>query len=1521
MRSKVGKGQEPIPYQALLDENHALSVENHSLQGEVQSLRSRLEEAEELKRAISEGDLDALVIPGPGGDLIFTLDSADQAYRVLVETMNEGTATLAFDGTILYCNRQFAELVKLPSETVVGSSIYQFIVPENAIKFKALLKQEAGRGEINFQAGGGTSLPVYLSISSLKSEGSPNAWCLVATDLTEQKKNEEIVAAERLARSIIEQAAEAIVVCDTSGRITHFSNAVARICRCDPTFQIFENLIDIQFSEGEDAGKSILPVSSALKGSAILGVEAILELKSCQNPHQKLNFLLNSGPLKNDDGKIIGCVVTLADITERKRGEEALRESEERFRTLVAASSEVLYRMSSDWSEMRQLHSGGFLANTERPNRNWLQEYIHPEDQPHVTAIINEAIQTKGVFELEHRVWRADGSLGWTFSRAVPLIDSNGEIVEWFGFASDITERKQAEEALRESERQQQELARSIEIERARLAAVLENLPVGVWIADRNGKLIGKNKEADHIWAGKAPLLERVEEYTQYTAWYADSGKLLVSEEYPVARALLTGKSVEPVELHIRRFDDTKGTVLVSAAPIKDRQGQLTGTVGINVDITERKKTEDALHHAYEEIRMQSKELQTQAEKLNKANEALSESEALYRAIAQNFPDGAIYVFDHDLRFRVADGEALATLGYTREALENKTIWEATDEETCRILEKRYPRVLAGESLHFETKLKGHVFSSAYVPIRDEHGIVIAGMVVSHDITELKWMEAVIKRDKQHLNDILSSIQDGFFELDQEWRLTYINQRAARNSGFEPEDLIGENVWEKFPYMIGSELETVYRKVMETRLPAHIETKSLIRNQWYEVSIYPSTSGISVFWRDVTERKWAEEELREAYEQIQTQSEKLRIYNEELKTQSEELKEANEALSESEKRFRTLAENSPDIIVRFDRQKRHIYANPAVEGPYGRSPEEVIGKTQSELGRYFEQLKFLEKCYENVFVTGKPETVESQYISSQGKEYYLNTKIVPEFINGKVTSILAISRDITDIKVAEAKLKKTLDNLENLVKERTSELEEAYESLMENEARLNEAQKIAHLGNWEWDIATDKTYWSEEMYRIFGLNPQEPAPHYNEFLNYVHPDNRDYVNNNIKKAINGSPFSIDFRIISADGIERIVRKQGEVVFDEKNAPIGVKGTIQDITESKLAQQKLQQSEEKYRSFIQNFKGIAFQLDKDFNLEFIHGTVKEITGYTEEELVFGGWKQAILPEDLNLILRENKKMKSFDDYYGELDYRIKSKDGNVKWVHDIHQKIQRKGRETTYTGIVYDITEKKEAEEALAKIDKIRIKEIHHRIKNNLQVICSLLSLEADKFSDEKILEAFRESRNRVASMALIHEELYKGKGEENLNFAAYLRKLTADLFSSYSLNNNINLKLDVEQVYFSMDTAIPLGIIVNELVSNALKHAFPAGMKGEVHVNLCKKESFASKCGISGPGPDCMEKNGFHYMLTVTDDGKGIPEEIEYQDADSLGLQLINILVEQIDGCIELRRDQGTKFIIWFNNK
>ncbi|MGB9940260.1 sensor histidine kinase [Methanosarcina sp.] len=235
-------------------------------------------------------------------------------------------------------------------------------------------------------------------------------------------------------------------------------------------------------------------------------------------------------------------------------------------------------------------------------------------------------------------------------------------------------------------------------------------------------------------------------------------------------------------------------------------------------------------------------------------------------------------------------------------------------------------------------------------------------------------------------------------------------------------------------------------------------------------------------------------------------------------------------------------------------------------------------------------------------------------------------------------------------------------------------------------------------------------------------------------------------------------------------------------------------------------------------------------------------------------------------------------------------------------------------------LVYDITEKKDIEAALEKIEIARQKELHHRIKNNLQVISSLLDLTAERFNnreciqDSEVLKAFKESRDRVISMALIHEELYKGKGFETLNFSPYIEELAENLLQTYAVGNlNINLKMDLDKnAFFDMDTAIPLGIIVNELISNSLKYAFPDRKEGEIRIELHKEENGVCTKSIN---EDCRITN---FVLTVSDNGVDIPENFDMENLDTLGMQLVTSLVDQLDGELELKRDNGTEFAVRF---
>ncbi len=211
-------------------------------------------------------------------------------------------------------------------------------------------------------------------------------------------------------------------------------------------------------------------------------------------------------------------------------------------------------------------------------------------------------------------------------------------------------------------------------------------------------------------------------------------------------------------------------------------------------------------------------------------------------------------------------------------------------------------------------------------------------------------------------------------------------------------------------------------------------------------------------------------------------------------------------------------------------------------------------------------------------------------------------------------------------------------------------------------------------------------------------------------------------------------------------------------------------------------------------------------------------------------------------------------------------------------------------------------ERKNSEELLKKSLKekeLLIKEIHHRVKNNLMVISGLLNLQSQYIHDQKDLAFFEESQARAKSMALIHERLYQSDNFKSIDFGEYIVKLTNDLFHAYVNDfNRIKLNISVENIMVDVDTAIPLGLIVNELLSNSMKHGFPKGKGGEIHIKF------------------------HHYhdklQLIVKDNGIGLSGKLDYKNTDSLGLQLVNLLTGQIDGELEVNMNGGTEFIISF---
>ena len=636
------------------------------------------------------------------------------------------------------------------------------------------------------------------------------------------------------------------------------------------------------------------------------------------------------------------------DIERLLKADASIRASEERFRAFVSASSDVIYRMSADWIEMRHLQGREFIADTLEPNRNWLLEYIAPEDQPLVMDTIDAAIRCKGVFELEHRVMRVDGTLGWTFSRAIPLLDGNGDIVEWFGAASDVTLRKQTEQALRQSEKKYRMLFESID----------EGFCVIEMIFDADSR----------------PVDYRFLEVNR--AFEKQSGILGA-----------TGRRMREIAPdHESHWFDIYGRVALSGEPIRF------------------------------------------------VNEATALNDRWFDVYA----------------FRLGN---------------------AADRKVA---------------------------------------------ILFKDITARKASEDALRASESRSRTILESITDGFFALDADWRITYMNTAGERFLDRTPGALIGKCLWDEFPGTVGSEFERVYRRVVASRVSESFTAHYPNYDRWYEATAYPAPQGLSVYFRDVTERRRVEHERQQ---------------------------------------FAAMLEASSDFIGVAGLDQRGVYVNRAGMAMSGLKPEQLASIHVRDFFPESERHRILG------FITdsegGKDVVVDTWF------QHLQTGQLIPvswSFLrlrdnSGKISGYATVTRDLTQRNKAE-------------------------QLLRESEERQQLALDGAELGMWHVDPATrvtktDARYraifgtteeWTDYLQAVAVIHPDDqPA-----VLEAVAAATR---------LDDPAPYDMEYRIVLRDGSLRWVFAKGRssIVGEGPTRRVSsFDGTVADITDRKRSEQEREQ---------------------------------------------------------------------------------------------------------------------------------------------------------------------------------------------------------------------------------------------------------------------------------------------------------------------------------------------------------
>lgn len=639
-----------------------------------------------------------------------------------------------------------------------------------------------------------------------------------------------------------------------------------------------------------------------------------------------------------------------------------------------------------------------------------------------------------------------------------------------------------------------------------------------------------------------------------------------------------------------------------------------------------------------------------------------------------------------------------------------------------------------------------------------------------------------------------------------------------------------------------------------------------------------------------------------------TEEEKLNL---EIRKSNKEIVELNKLQYELLEVQNALLDGIPDMAWMKDCEGKFKAVNKVFASKCNFPKEEIINKTDYDVWDHKSAEAFRENDLK-VIKSGEEQKNEEWIADKDGEKKLYETIKVPIFSRkGQVVGTVGIARDITLLKKASEVLETENRKLEELVAGRTEDLQKVADSLrQEMRERTIVEDQLKKLS-----VAVEQSPVSILITDTKGI------------IEYVNPKFCETTGYLVEETIGRNPKFLQSGSTPGEVYNQLWGKLsegsvwvGELLNKKKNnelyweqciiSPIkntsGIVtnyiGIKKDITEEKNAERKLKESEERFRTIFEN-SPVGIRISVNGVTQFVNQSFVEMYGYNDSSELIGssilvGIAESDRTTAMNYLVKRAKGEKTPDQF----TFRGVKKDGTGFPINvSIAQLMLPEGR--ALVGFYTDITDQKLKENQIIsslKEKEVLLKEIHHRVKNNLQIISSLLNLQTDSITDPVLMEAFNVSRNRVKAMALIHERLYHSKNLSVIDLNEYISEMVVYLQRTYiNDGKRVDFKLNLEPISLSIDTAIPCGLIVNELVSNALKYAFVKMDSGILTISLQHNEDKT-------------------ISLEVADNGIGFPPGFDISSTSTLGLQLVYNLVEQIGGSIEIRNENGVRFITKF---
>jgi PAS domain S-box-containing protein len=723
---------------------------------------------------------------------------------------------------------------------------------------------------------------------------------------------------------------------------------------------------------------------------------------------------------------------------------------------------------------------------------------------------------------------------------------------------------------------------------------------------------------------------------------------------------------------------------------------------------------------------------------------------------------------------------------------------------------------------------------------------------IAKDITERKKAEQALKESEEKYRLMANNSTDLISRLSHDGVYLYASPACINLLGYQPEELEGKSAYDFF----------------------HPEDISLINNTHQSILNHPNVSTISYRIRRKDHQYiWFETKCKTVTDPQTGKVLEILAVSRDITAR----KKAEIALQESEQRYRRIVETANEGIWIIDMEAKTTYVNKKMTEVLGYSAQEMQGKSLFD---------FMDKDWEKICQEkiqrrrkGIKEKHDFKFICKDGSHLWCLISTSPIFDEqGNYEGALGMITDITDRIEAEEKLRYS---------------EERFRIAISNSPLVVFNQDLDLRYTWIYNST-------------FNFTPEEIIGKSDSDI-FSSEDAKKLIL--IKKQVINTGIGIRKEVtITTNNKRNFYDLTIEPLFSAQGKIEGITCAALDFTERKKAEIELAKTEHFIRILTDAIPDIIYIYDlKNQRNIYMNKSIVKNLGYSELEIKAIGenmFLELTYPEDLSKVCQHHEQLQQAKDQdILEIEYRLKDRDNNWHWFLSRDKIFMRdkEGKVTQIVGVASDISLRKENEIKLKQSlqeKEVLLKEIHHRVKNNLYVISSLLNLQANYLQDQTIISYFEDSKNRIQSMAMIHDQLYRSDNFASINFNQYITQLVHTLFNSYNPNpDGIKPDLNLDSIQLNIETAVPCGLLINELVANSFKHAFHQVKSGKVMIRL-----YSDSLG--------------QIHLIIADNGQGFPPNLEWEKTDSLGLRLVKILCDQIDATLEFKteKNKGTSF-------